>query len=120
MSAGVLIVDDDHWYAASMERELVRASYDVRCVGDVVAALDAMDDIQPDAVVLDLLLPGANGLALLHELRSHADWATVPVVVVTTLDSVSEDLLRPYGVVKLHRKQTMHPCDIVETIGAVA
>lgn len=64
----------------------------LRFHGHEVDALDSgadalawLDGTPPDAVVLDVLLPGADGLAVLHAMRRRDAWRAVPVVLVTGL-----------------------------------
>ena len=50
----------------------------------------------PDAVILDVVLPGRSGLDLLVTIRRHDRWSSVPVVVLTGNDSIVEDGGRAY------------------------
>jgi CheY-like chemotaxis protein len=74
----------------------------------------------PDAVILDFLLTGQNALALLHELQSHSDLASIPVILCTNSASdIAADELVAYGVVAVLDKTTMYPDDIVAAIRKV-
>ena len=68
----VLVVDDEPTIAEVVSRYLERAGYDVRSVGDGPAALDAVADQRPDLVVLDLMLPGLDGLEVMRRIRDPA------------------------------------------------
>ena len=70
----------------------------------------AIDEYEPAVIILDIFMPGPNGLVLLQELQSHSDLAQIPVVVCTA----SAGELRPgdvaaYGVRQILDKSTMEP-----------
>lgn len=110
----VLIIDDDTWFAESMARRLKGAGFTVHAARDTLAGLACIDEEKPHLVVLDMFMPGPNGIVLLHELQSHTDLAALPVVVCTNAAaSLDEATLRPYGVRKLLDKTTMEPEDVV-------
>jgi|SRR5947209_15216479 len=65
----VLVVDDEPTIAEIVSRYLVRAGYEVRAVGDGRAALEEVTTRVPDLVVLDLMLPGLDGLEVMRRIR---------------------------------------------------
>ena len=71
-------------------------------------AIEIIDDWHPDALILDMLLAGETAIALLNELRSYADLASLPIVVCTNID-VKMDDLRPLGVKTILNKTSMRP-----------
>lgn len=80
--ARILVVDDDKTVAEVLERYLERAGYDVVYAADGMAALAAVDEHPPDLVVLDLMLPGLDGLEVCRRLRRTTP---VPVIMLTAL-----------------------------------
>src|SRR5262249_15329444 len=76
----ILVVDDDPTVAEVVVRYLERDGYDVEVVGDGVAALDRARRSVPQLVVLDLMLPGVDGLDVCRQLR---ELAPVPVIMLT-------------------------------------
>jgi two-component system nitrogen regulation response regulator NtrX len=81
-SAGrVLIVDDDAANRLAVRTILAGAGFEVTETGDAFTALDAIDRDTPHAVLLDIKMPGMDGLGLLSNLRQRA--VEVPVVVLT-------------------------------------
>jgi DNA-binding response OmpR family regulator len=113
----ILIVEDDEWLAEQHKRVLTIAGFRVDCVPHALAAIDAIDLHQPDALVLDVLLAGPNAFTLLHELQSHADLASIPVVLCTnSADQFDEEDVEAYGVLRVLDKSTMLPEDLVIAI----
>jgi DNA-binding response OmpR family regulator len=68
----VLVVDDEPTIAEVVSRYLERAGYEVRAVGDGPAAVEEVAARAPDLVVLDLMLPGIDGLEVMRRIRDPA------------------------------------------------
>jgi len=79
----VLIVEDDRWFADICADSL--SDCDVRICHDAQTAIEAIDAARPDIILLDLMLPGSNGVAFLQELRSYQDTRETPVIVCSSL-----------------------------------
>jgi CheY-like chemotaxis protein len=78
----VLIVEDDPAIAEMYRIQLEVDGYQVRVVDTAADALTAIDRCSPDLVLLDILLPGRDGFAVLEHLR-HAMEAAPPVVILS-------------------------------------
>lgn len=100
----VLVVDDDGATQALLEQELGAAGFRVRAVGSGEAALAALGDRVPAAVILDLGLPGLSGAEILEKLWQLPETRDVPVVIYTgkDLDSIGEPCRRAARVVRKH------------------
>ena len=110
----VLLVDDDKWLAELMAASLERAGYAVDIAHDALAAMQQVDLRSPNLIVLDMFMPGPNGIVLLHELQSYTDTATIPIVLCTnSAGDVSPEQLAPYGVCRVLDKAVMEPVDVV-------
>ena len=79
----VLLVDDEDSLRKVMRDLLERDGYDVAEARDGVQALDQIDRVGPDVIVLDLNLPGLDGYGVLSHLRSRPATASIPVIVLT-------------------------------------
>ncbi|MFD5122994.1 response regulator transcription factor [Streptomyces sp. NPDC058385] len=86
----VLVVDDDPTVAEVVAGYLDRAGYDVDRAADGPAALDRADAHGPDLVVLDLMLPGMDGLEVCRRLRARGP---VPVIMLTARGDEDERIL---------------------------
>lgn len=82
----VLVVDDDVATREMFRMALRIAGFDVETASDGVAALKRIEQRVPDVVVLDLGLPGINGIAVHGELDSQERTRNVPIVIVTGTD----------------------------------
>jgi DNA-binding response OmpR family regulator len=83
----ILVVDDDPKIVALVRAYLVRAGYDVLTAGDGREALRLLDERQPRLIVLDLMLPELDGLAVTREARRESD---VPILMLTARGSVPD------------------------------
>ena len=89
MSEGaVLLVDDDAPILRMLERTLTAEGYDVAAVGDGGAALARVERRLPDVIVLDVAMPGLDGLAVTRRLRARG--LAVPILLLTARDAVEE------------------------------
>ncbi|HEY3699255.1 MAG TPA: fused response regulator/phosphatase [Spongiibacteraceae bacterium] len=77
----LLVIDDDDAVRDSMAAYLQELGYSVEQAGDGLRCLELFEQNPPDAVLLDLKLPGIDGLQVLKKLRQHP--ANVPVIVVS-------------------------------------
>jgi two-component system OmpR family response regulator len=76
----VLVVDDDAEIRALLSRYLGEQGYLVSAVSDGDAMWEALADMTPDIIVLDLMLPGSDGLSLCRDVRAKSD---IPVIMLT-------------------------------------
>jgi len=76
----VLIVDDDAEIRALLREYLQKNGYRVSAVADGAGMWAALDKARPDLIVLDLMLPGEDGLTLCRNLRVRSD---IPVIMLT-------------------------------------
>lgn len=91
----ILIVEDDQTIARFVELELAHAGYDVRKVADGEAALEAVADSTPDLLLLDIMIPGIDGLEVARRLR--ADGFKMPILMLTAR-SETQDVVTGFDV----------------------
>ncbi|WP_213947456.1 response regulator [Luteibacter sp. dw_328] len=80
MTATILIVEDESDLSAIMADYVTAAGYEAEVIADGSAALTRVMDRSPDLIVLDIMLPGLDGLSLCREVRTFSD---VPIIMVT-------------------------------------
>jgi len=86
----VLVIDDEADVRLLYRVNLRHAGFEVLEADDGNRGIEAALEHQPDVVVLDLMMPGADGFEVLRVLRAHPDAEDVPVLVLTA-DARSED-----------------------------
>ena len=87
----VLVVEDEPAIAELLRSYLVRDGFDVQIAGDGLTGLQAVDRDRPDAVVLDVGLPGLDGTEVCRRMRAAGDWT--PVLFVTARDEEVDRVL---------------------------
>lgn len=87
----LLLVEDDPTMQATLHRALTRRGMEVTAVGDGRAALSHWTALQPDAVILDLTLPGLDGLQVLQQARSRG--LRTPVLILTARGTVGDRVM---------------------------
>ena len=81
--AAILFVEDTPGCQQAISIALRGAGHAVRVVGDGAQALEYLDQCRPDLILLDMVMPGINGMELLRRIRAEERWKTVPVIVFT-------------------------------------
>ena len=87
----ILVVDDDPDIIDYLDLFLEDEGYQVSSANRSSSALTAMEEFKPDAVILDVVLPGKSGLDLLVTIRQDDRWSDVPIVVLTGNDAIVQD-----------------------------
>jgi len=87
MAERILVIEDEQQIADLLRRGLLYEGYVVEVAGDGEAGLLAARDRPPDVVLLDLMLPGIDGLTVCKRLRSGSD---VPILILTAKDAVPD------------------------------
>lgn len=116
----VLIVEDDEWTAEHEKKVLETAGYTVELAPHALSAIVAVDEVKPDILILDVLLTGSTGFALMHELQSYGDTGAIPIIICTNAaETLQLEDLAPYGVKRILDKSTMHPDDLVAAVRSI-
>lgn len=109
-SAKILIVEDDATIARFVELELSHVSYEVHKFADGESALAQIEAIEPDVVILDVMLPGVDGLQVARTIRERG--LNMPILMLTArsetqdvvmgFDAGADDYLRkPFEIPEL-------------------
>jgi DNA-binding response OmpR family regulator len=91
----ILVVDDEVINRKLVEVILAAENSEIISVEDGVQALTCVADTPPDLILLDMMMPGMNGLEVLRRLKTNATTAEIPVIMVTAMtdrESVSQAL----------------------------
>ena len=90
-SGPVLLVEDDADTRDMMSRILQKAGREVIEAGNGREALHLLTGIRPALIMLDLMMPVMDGFDFLLEMRTHAEWQDIPVIVLTAKDLTDKD-----------------------------
>ncbi len=93
MSDLVMVIEDEREIRDLLRYNLERAGYRVAAFGDGEEGLEQLFASRPDLVVLDLMLPGRNGLEILREVRGEPATSDLPVIVLTARGAEMDKLL---------------------------
>ncbi len=85
----VLVVDDDPDALKTYTDILASEGYDVSTAADGEQALDRIDRCRPDVILLDVMMPGKDGIEVARLLTQRHDTENIPVVIITALNSFS-------------------------------
>ena len=99
-SRRILLVEDDETTRTVIQHALERDGWSITQAENGRVALARMAEQRPDAILLDLMMPEMDGFEFLAELRRHATWRDIPVLVLTAMDLTDEDRRRLNGEVE--------------------
>ncbi|HAC1390437.1 DNA-binding response regulator [Listeria monocytogenes] len=80
----ILVVDDEKPIMDIVKFNLNKEGFDVYCAYDGDEALELVEEVQPDLILLDIMLPGRDGIEVCREVRKKYD---MPIIMVTAKDS---------------------------------
>ena len=115
----ILVVDDDLQMLELIEQLLEREGYKVQVANSAQQALDMVEVDQPDLFIIDIYMPGVDGLALCRKLRKMPQTKVLPVVFITgfespytvtdALEAGGDDFIRkPFAVRELNARLRAH------------
>ena len=90
LSSKVLVVDDEVHIVELARLYLTREGYEVEGVGDGDKAMARFAQLKPDLVILDIMLPGMDGLTICKEIRKLSQ---VPIIMLTARDEVTDKVV---------------------------
>lgn len=88
----VLIVDDSALARKIAARVLLEAGYLVSEAVDGFDAMGQLENVQPDLVLLDLVMPGIDGYKVVDLMKDHERYAQIPIIMLTSRDSLLDKL----------------------------
>lgn len=113
----ILIIEDDRIVASIYRNKFSVEGYRVDVALDGSAGLEMAHSFRPDAIILDLMLPGVTGVELLKQLRSEPGYETLPVIVFsnTYLTNIVQEAWKA-GATKCLSKANCSPKQLIEVV----
>ncbi len=102
----ILVVDDDAATRTSMRKMLEKQGCRVTEAENGEVALASMERARPSLIFLDLMMPVMDGFAFADRVRTHPEWRSIPIVVVTSHDLTGEERRRLNGYVETILQKT--------------
>lgn len=113
----VLIIEDEIQLAEMLGEQLKGENFEVEISNDGEAGLAAAKNSHPDVILLDLIMPRKNGLEVLADLKADEELKSIPVVVLSNLDSdLNISNAMSLGAADYMVKAKFSPAEIVEKI----
>ena len=122
-------VDDDNTIRDIEVYTLIKTGFEAKGFVDGISMLEALKNEKPELIVLDIMLPGKDGVDVLKEIRSNPDTRKIPVIMATSkgtemdkiqgLDTGADDyLVKPFGVMEMvsRIKAVLRRCEPDETV----
>ena len=106
-AATILLVDDEPSYLHLVTQFLERNGHSVRCAASGDEAIAVLEHERPDAIVLDVRMPGRSGLDVLRQVRQNPELRPTPVLVVTgaRLNTDEEALVLSHGAFMFFKRE---------------
>ena len=90
MEKKILVVDDEKPIADILQFNLKKEGYDVYCAYDGNQAVEMVEEVQPDLILLDIMLPMRDGMEVCREVRKKYE---MPIIMLTAKDSEIDKVL---------------------------
>jgi DNA-binding response OmpR family regulator len=113
----ILIIEDDQIVSNVYRNKLAVEGYQTDTAPDGESGLKVMRTFKPDLIILDLMLPGITGLAVIKQVRSEEEFAKVPIIVFsnTYLTNLIQEAWKA-GATKCISKTSCSPKEVVEMV----
>ena len=117
MAKGRVLIIDDHELDRRMSSlDLEAAGYTVSEAGNVTEALERMERMTFDCIVLDIVMPGTDGLTFLRGLKMSPKLEDIPVVMLTAKDDIDNELQAMSGGAVSYIVKPSHRDVLVQTV----
>lgn len=119
MSKTILVVDDDQMNLRMAQFILSKEAYEVDLVDSGAACLDKLKEKEYDLVLLDIEMPGMDGIQTLENIRKDSGAETLPVIFLTaSIDEKDLERANSLGAADYVKKPFLPP-DLLKSVGSV-
>jgi len=117
----ILLVDDSDPAIIQMKDFMTESGYKILTASNGSEALDIISQVIPDAMVLDLMMPGIDGFSVLESIRNAEATANIPVLILTAKHITKEDLkfLKRNNIHQLIQKGDVNRTELLEAVAGL-
>ncbi len=113
----IVIVDDDELEFEKFKREFKNDDVRIEYIKDSELAFSKILEVQPDLIILDLMMPKVDGVTLSHKLKSNPDTKNIPIILSTARDLSSDERKSLQNIVEdITIKSKGHPLDVLKVV----
>jgi DNA-binding response OmpR family regulator len=116
----ILIVEDDSFISGLLQRKFAQENYGIFNAVNAEGALEVLKKNRIDLILLDIILPGMDGIAFLESLKKSPEYKEIPVIITSNLGQ-PEEVEKGFqaGAVDYIVKANTAPAEIVEKVKSV-
>ncbi len=113
----IVIVDDDENVFEDFKEAFASENVRIDYIKDSELAFSKIKEVQPDLIILDLLMPNVDGITLSHKLKTHRETRDIPIIISTN-EEMSEDDRKSLNhiVENITVKSKGHPLDVLKVV----
>ena len=112
----ILVVDDDKGATDLIEVILLSSGYEPIILNDSSKAMDMADQVRPDMILLDLMMPEPTGFQLFRMLRANPNFRTTPIIIITALDNTDSRVVAIGAGANGFLRKPFHVSDLTEKV----
>lgn len=113
----IVIVDDDEIEFEKFKHEFERDNISIEYIHDSEYAFNKIAEVQPDLVIVDLIMPKIDGITLTHKLKSSTSTRNIPVIISTAKDLTDNEKKSLNSIVEnIAVKSQGHPMDVLKIV----
>jgi DNA-binding response OmpR family regulator len=112
----ILVVDDDKGATDLIEVILLSSGYEPFTVNDSSKAMEMAEQVRPDLILLDLMMPEPTGFQLCRMMRSDPNFRITPIIIITALDNTDSRVVAIGAGANGFLRKPFHVSDLTEKI----
>jgi len=112
----ILIVDDDEQERDILYQTVQTAGYEVLFANDGESAIERAQSLQPDIILMDIIMPGLNGFNTTRKISKHPDTKHIPIIFISNKAMESD---RTWGMMSGAKAYITKPFDSQEVLDAI-
>ncbi len=113
----IVIVDDDELEFEKFKKEFSFENISIEYIQDSEYAFNKISEVQPDLIIIDLIMPKVDGISLTHKLKSSRSTRNIPIIISTAKDLSDNEKKSLNSVVEqIAIKSQGHPMDVLKIV----